>query len=123
MSHHSKSRARPISKGRATSLAKRTLRGSSLAVLGFAAMLGASTAAWAQTSESTLRGRAPAGATVVAKSIATGAVRKVKAGPDGVYVIADLPSGDYHVTAGDQAGDVSVAVASVAVLDLGAGNE
>lgn len=119
MSHHAKSRARAITQGRTTRLTKRTLRGSSLAVLGFAAMLGAATATWAQTSESTLRGHAPAGAEVVAKSIATGAVRKVKAGPDGVYVIAGLPSGDYHVTAGDQAGDVSVPVASVAILDLG----
>ena len=110
-----------ITKGRVTSLAKRALRGSSLAVLGLAAMLAAPGASFAQTAESTLRGTAPAGATIVAKSISTGAVRKVTAGPDGVYVIVGLPPGEYHVTAGDkESGDVSVSVASVAVYDFGA---
>ncbi|ESQ84636.1 hypothetical protein AEAC466_06175 [Asticcacaulis sp. AC466] len=68
-----------------------------------------------------MRGTAPAGVTVVATDVNSGAVRQAKASADGTYVIAGLPSGNYHVTAGDkEAADVSVAVASVAVYDFGA---
>ena len=94
--------------------------GTSLAAMVAVATLGAPTTAWAQTSESTLRGTAPAGSTVVATSSDTGAVRRTTAGPDGTYVIAGLPSGSYHVSAGaGHEGDVTVSVASVSVLDLG----
>ena len=92
----------------------------SLMAIAAAATLVAPTTAWAQSSESTLRGTAPAGATVVAKAIDTGAVRKTTASPDGTYVIVGLPAGTYHVMAGDKLeGDVTVSVASVSVLDFG----
>ncbi len=114
---------RKTSKMGASGLAKLARLGSSLAVIAMATTFAAPTPVWAQTSESTLRGTAPAGVTVVAKSVDTGAVRKTTAGPDGTYVIAGLPSGNYHVTAGDkQAADVSLSVASVAVYDFGSGN-
>ena len=101
---------------RAAGLAK---LGASLTAIVVAATLGASTTAFAQTSDATLRGTAPAGATIVVKSIDTGAVRKTTAGPDGTYVIVGLPSGNYHVSAGDkQSGDVSLSVASVSVYDF-----
>ena len=110
-----------ITKGRVTSLAQRALRTSSFAALALGAMLASPTGTWAQTAESTLRGTAPAGAKIVAKALDTGAVRKTTAGPDGSYAIVGLPAGEYHVTAGDnQAGDVSVSVASVAIYNFGA---
>lgn len=105
-------------KSRRISLA---LGASALAVAAGLAMT-APTTVWAQTSTSTLRGAAPAGAEVVATNVDTGAVRKTTADSTGAYVIAGLPSGNYHVTAADQSADVSVSVASVAVYDFGAGN-
>ena len=106
-----------VNKMRAACFAK---LGGSVVAIAVAATLGAPTAAWAQTSESTLRGTAPAGATVVAKSIDTGAVRETTANPDGSYVIVGLPAGSYHVIAGGkQSGDVDLSVASVSVLDFG----
>jgi len=106
-----------VSKMRTACLGK---LGGSLLAITVAAGLVAPTAAWAQTSESTLRGTAPAGATVVAKSVDTGAVRQTTAGPDGTYVIVGLPSGSYHVVVGgNQSGDVDLSVASVSVLDFG----
>ncbi len=96
--------------------------GSSLAVLAIAAALSAPTMGWAQTAGSTLRGTAPAGVTVVATDVNSGAMRQAKASADGTYVIAGLPSGSYHVTAGDaESADIAVAVASVAVYDFGNG--
>ena len=110
-----------ISMKKASGLARLAYLGSSLAVIAIATAAVAPTAVWAQTSESTLRGTAPAGVTVVAKSVDSGAERKVTAGADGTYVIAGLPSGNYHVTAGDKQADVSLSVASVAVYDFGSG--
>ena len=106
-----------INKRTMSSLAK---FGSSLAVIAFAAALTAPVA-MAQTSNATLRGTAPAGVTITATDVDTGAVRKVTASADGTYVIAGLPSGNYHVTADKQAADVSVSVASTAVYDFGSG--
>ena len=110
-----------ISNRKASRLARLAYLGSSLAVIAMATTLATPVAVWAQTSESTLRGTAPAGVTVVAKSVDSGDERKVTAGADGTYVIAGLPSGNYHVTAGDKQADVSLSVASVAVYDFGSG--
>jgi hypothetical protein len=97
---------------------------SAIAMAGLAAgVVVAPTAAFAQTATATatLRGRAPAGAEVVATETSTGSVRRTTAGTDGTYVIAGLPSGNYQVTAGDRSAVVAVAVPSTAVLDLALG--
>ena len=39
------------------------------------------------------------GATVTAKNVATGETRTAASGPDGGYVIAEVPAGQYEVTA------------------------
>ncbi|MGN6377143.1 MAG: TonB-dependent receptor [Sphingomonas sp.] len=78
------------------------------------------TTAVAQTAESTLRGRAPAGAEVVVTAVDTGAVRRTTASAAGTYVVAGLQPGNYHVTAGDRSGDVVIPVASTSVLNLDA---
>jgi hypothetical protein len=107
---------------RNTRAARRARLSTSLLAIAAAVTLGVPTSAWAQTSESTLRGTAPAGATVVAKSTDTGEVRKTTAGPDGTYVISGLQPGTYHVTAGTNlSGDVTISVASVSVVDFGTG--
>ena len=75
--------------------------------------------AWTQSSDATLRGRAPANAEVSARNVATGAMRRTTAGADGSYTLPGLPPGTYRVSAG--AGDVQVVtltVASTASLDL-----
>ncbi len=96
--------------------------GTSLVAIAIAATLGAPGTVWAQSSQSTLRGTAPAGATIVAKDVDTGAERTTTAGPDGTYVIPGLPAGVYHVTAGaNLSGDVTISVASVSVVDFGKG--
>jgi hypothetical protein len=60
----------------------------------------------AQSYRGSIRGRVVdpsgsviAGAKVTAKSIATGQVREAVTGPDGAYVLAELPAGEYTVTA------------------------
>ena len=91
---------------------------SSISVIAVAAALSFATPAAAQTAGSTLRGTAPAGQEVVATEVNTGAVRKTTANSDGTYVIAGLPAGNYHVTAGGKAADVIVPVASVQVQNF-----
>ncbi|MGH9548153.1 MAG: TonB-dependent receptor plug domain-containing protein, partial [Terriglobales bacterium] len=83
-----------------------------------ASSLGVPTAAWAQTAESTLRGRAAPGSEVVATEVDTGAVRRTTTSSDGTYVIAGLQAGNYHVVGSGKSADVTVPVASVQVLDL-----
>jgi TonB dependent receptor/Carboxypeptidase regulatory-like domain len=73
---------------------------------------------WSQTSESTLRGQAPANATVTARNLATGAVRRTTAGEDGAYVLVGLPAGTYRVDAGGASQDITLAVASTETYDL-----
>lgn len=92
--------------------------GTSLAAIVAATALVTPTAAFAQTSASTLRGRAPAGAEIVVTGADTGSVRRTTASADGTYVVAGLQPGNYHVTAGDRAGDVIIPVASTSVLNL-----
>lgn len=55
---------------------------------------------------------------MVATEVNTGAVRRTTVSSDGIYVIAGLPAGNYHVTAGGKAADVTVPVASTSVLDF-----
>ncbi|MGN6278488.1 MAG: TonB-dependent receptor [Sphingomonas sp.] len=94
--------------------------GTSLAAIVAASAFVTPTAAFAQISGSTLRGRAPAGAEIVVTEADTGAVRRSTVSADGTYVIAGLQPGSYHVTAGDRSGDVVIPVASTSVLNLDA---
>jgi outer membrane receptor protein involved in Fe transport len=103
--------------GKVTALAQ---LGASLAVIATASMVMAPTPALAQAASSTLRGQAKPGVEVVATAVDTGSVRRTTASADGTYVIAGLQPGNYHVTAGDQATDVIVSVASTSVVDLNA---
>jgi outer membrane receptor protein involved in Fe transport len=75
----------------------------------------------AQSSDANLRGQAPANATVTAKNIATGAVRRTAASGDGSYTLVGLQPGTYTVDAGPGTErTVTLTVASTASLDLGA---
>ena len=75
---------------------------------------------WAQTSDATLRGSAPADTEVIARNVATGLTRRAKANAAGTYVIAGLPPGTYRVTAGPGTETtVTLSVASTSTLDLG----
>ena len=82
----------------------------SLAILirtiGVAALLLINTSAWAQSFRGSIRGTVTdpsgsviAGAKVSAKSTGTGLQRKATTGADGGYVLAELPAGEYTVTA------------------------
>ncbi len=78
--------------------------------------------AFAQSSNATLRGKAPAGAQVTATNTATGATRRVSANADGSYALVGLPPGTYRVEAGGNAQTVTLAVATSVSLDLAAGS-
>ncbi len=79
---------------------------------------------WAQSADATLRGKAAANSDVVAKNVATGAVRRTRANTDGTYVIPGLPPGTYAVDAGPgTTHTVTLTVASTATLDLETGGE
>ena len=74
---------------------------------------------WSQTADATLRGKAAANSEITAKNVATGATRRTKAGADGTYALAGLPSGTYRVDAGPGTEQtVTLSVASTATLDL-----
>ena len=74
---------------------------------------------WAQSANANLRGKAPASATITAKNVATGTVRRVTAGADGGYTLVGLPPGTYRVDAGPGTErTVTLTVASTATLDL-----
>lgn len=75
--------------------------------------------AFAQSSNATLRGKAPAGAQVTATNVATGATRKVSANADGSYALVGLPPGTYKVDAGAGTEQtVTLAVATSVSLNL-----
>lgn len=81
----------------------------------------APTLGWAQTSDATLRGKAPVDTDVVAKNVATGAVRRTHADKDGSYALVGLQPGTYQVDAGPgTVRTVTVTVGSVATLNLAA---
>src|SRR6267378_2769500 len=74
--------------------------------IGVAAMLLITTSAWAQSFRGSSRGTVTdpsgsiiAGAKVTAKNIGTGLQREATTGQDGAYVLAELPAGEYTVTA------------------------
>ncbi|MGA7574414.1 MAG: TonB-dependent receptor [Terriglobales bacterium] len=88
--------------------------------------------AWAQSFRGSIRGTVIdpsgaviAGAKVVARNISTGLQREAASGPDGGYVLAELPAGEYTVTA-ESAGlspsaqnvQVNVGLATSANFDL-----
>lgn len=91
--------------------------GTSLAAIAAASAV-MPTAAYAQLAQAILRGRAASGAEVVATEVNTGSVRRATASADGTYVIAGIQPGSYHVTAGGQAADVVITVASTSVVNL-----
>ncbi len=71
-----------------------------------AAVLLITASAWAQSFRGSIRGTVTdptgsviAGAKVTAKNIATGLQREATTGEDGAYVLAELPAGEYTVTA------------------------
>ena len=71
-----------------------------------AALLLIAASAWAQSFRGSIRGAVTdpsgaviAGAKVTAKNIATGLQREATTGPDGAYVLAELPAGEYTVRA------------------------
>jgi hypothetical protein len=73
---------------------------------GVAALLLIATSAWAQSFRGSIRGTVTdpsgsviAGAKVTAKNIGTGLQREATSGQDGAYVLAELPAGEYTVTA------------------------
>jgi len=74
--------------------------------VGVAALLLLTTPAWAQSFRGSIRGTVTdpsggviAGAKVAAKNINTGLQREATTGPDGAYVLAELPAGEYTVMA------------------------
>jgi hypothetical protein len=75
-------------------------------IIGVAALLLLTPPAWAQSFRGSIRGTVTdpsgsviAGAKVIAKNINTGLQREATTGPDGAYVLAELPAGDYTVMA------------------------
>jgi outer membrane receptor protein involved in Fe transport len=78
--------------------------------------------AFAQSSNATLRGKAPIGTQVTAKNTATGSVRRVMPNADGSYSLVGLPPGTYQVDAGPGTEQtVTLSVATSVSLDLTAG--
>jgi hypothetical protein len=78
----------------------------SILKIGVAALLLIATSAWAQSFRGSIRGTVTdpsgsviAGAKVTAKNIGTGQQREATTGPDGAYVLAELPAGEYTVRA------------------------
>ncbi len=77
-----------------------------ISTIGVAALLLLTTPAWAQSFRGSIRGTVTdpsgsviAGAKVTAKNINTGLQREATTGPDGAYVLAELPAGEYTVRA------------------------
>lgn len=76
----------------------------------------------AQSSNATLRGKAPTGASVTATNTATGLTRRVATNADGSYALVGLPPGTYRVDAGPGTEKtVTLAVATSVTLNLEAG--
>jgi outer membrane receptor protein involved in Fe transport len=99
-----------------------TLLGSrSLIAAAVATALAGPAMVWAQSSDATLRGSAPANAEITATNIATGSTRRTRASAEGSYVLLGLPPGTYRINAGPGTETVvTVSVATTSTLDLGA---
>jgi outer membrane receptor protein involved in Fe transport len=98
---------------------RKFLGSSALAAAVAACLLAAPTAGWTQTADATLRGAAAPGADVTATNVATGAVRRTKAGEDGSYRLLGLTPGTYRVDAGPGTENVvTLNVATNNTLDL-----
>ncbi|PNS08217.1 TonB-dependent receptor [Solilutibacter silvestris] len=98
------------------------LQRSLLAVALCSCIAAMSTPAFAQSSNATLRGKAPPGAQITATNTASGATRKVSANADGSYALVGLEPGTYRVeAAGGAAQTVTLAVATSVNLNLAGG--
>ncbi len=74
---------------------------------------------WAQTANATLQGKAPPGAQITARNVATGSVRVTTASADGSYTLVGLQPGTWAVSAaGGGQRTVTLSVASTSSLDL-----
>ena len=74
----------------------------------------------AQSVTGAVAGRAEAGAQITITNESTGLSRTVTVGADGTYRIAQLPPGDYTVTAGGAPVAVKVSLGGTTSLNLGA---
>jgi len=91
----------------------------SLIAAAVAAAIGAPKVVWAQTVESTLRGHAAPNATITARNLANGVVRRTTASADGSYALVGLEPGTYRVDAGGgKSEDITLAVASTQTFDF-----
>ncbi len=85
------------------------------------AIAAAPVTSWAQTSNATLRGHAPANTQITAFNVATGVTRHTTSNASGRYTLVGLPPGTYQISAGSgKAKTVTLSVASTATLDLSA---
>jgi outer membrane receptor protein involved in Fe transport len=74
---------------------------------------------WAQTANATLQGKAPPGAQITARNVATGSVRVTTASADGSYTLVGLQPGTWAISAaGGGQRTVTLSVASTSSLDL-----
>ncbi len=79
-------------------------------------------AVMAQSSNATLRGKAPTGTSVTATNTATGLTRRVSVGADGNYALVGLPPGTYRVDAGPGTEKtVTLSVATSVTLNIAGG--
>lgn len=80
--------------------------------LALAIAMACSGAAFAQSSEGSLYGKAKGGATVSIVAVDTGTKRDIKADADGSFNFSKLPPGRYRVTSGGVTREVNVAIGS-----------
>ena len=78
----------------------------------------------AQSANSALRGKAPAGTEVTATNAETGFTRRVQVSSEGSYVLVGLPPGTYQVSAGPGTErTVTLSVASTSTLNFEGGEQ